>query len=64
MLGCVSLSSLNIYSGTQKKNPKVRNRFPILDIYKCPFSESGRGLLKTAESETIKKSYGLKPKKN
>jgi hypothetical protein len=38
-----------------KKIPKVGNRFPILDIYKCPFSESGRGLLKIEENETIKK---------
>jgi hypothetical protein len=33
-----------------------------LDIYKCPFSESGRRLLKTAERETIKNSYALRPK--
>jgi hypothetical protein len=46
-----------------KKFPKVRNRFPILDIYKCPFSESARGLLKIGEAETIKNSYALKPKK-
>jgi hypothetical protein len=38
-----------------KKFPKVDNRFPILDIYKCPFSESGSRLLKMAKNETIKK---------
>jgi hypothetical protein len=26
-----------------------------LDIYKCPFSESGRGLLEKGKNETIKK---------
>jgi hypothetical protein len=38
-----------------KKFPKVRDRFPISDIYKCQILESGRGLLKIAKNETIKK---------
>jgi hypothetical protein len=43
--------------------PKVDDRFRILDIYKCPFSESAWGLSKMARFWLHKNSYGLMPKK-